>query len=162
MIMQNLALLLAIAVPIALLIVLRTNAAIVFLSLCAGALLVRFVGDDAGLVGSAIGNNSVVVSQYAQVALLLIPVVLSAILLGKSMRGPKGLLNILPAIGVGLVGVLLVVPLLPTNLNEAITASDGWSIMQDNQQLIIVISVVVSLVALWLSHPKTGGKKKHH
>ena len=159
--MQNIVLLAAIAVPIVLLVLLRTNGAIVFLSLCAGALLVRYVGDDASLVGSAIGNNSVVVSQYAQVALLLIPVVLSAIFLKKSMKGPRGLLNILPAVGVGLVGVLMVVPLLPSNANELITTTNGWSIMKDNQQMIVAISVVVSLAALWLSHPR-GKTKKHH
>lgn len=162
MIMQNLVLLLAVAIPIALLIVLRTNAAIVFLSLCAGALLVRYVGNEASLVGSAVGNNSFEVSQYAQIVLLLLPVVLSTFFLMKSMKGPKGLLNILPAIGVGLVGVLLVVPLLPSGVGSAITDSDGWTIMQDNQQLIVAVSVVVSLVALWMSRPGTGGKKKHH
>ena len=63
MIMQNVILLVAIAVPVLLLVILRSNAAVVFLSLCAGALLVSFAGNEANLVGSAIGNNSKAVSQ---------------------------------------------------------------------------------------------------
>jgi len=53
------------------------------------------------------------------------------------------------------------VPLLPSNANELITTTNGWSIMKDNQQMIVAISVVVSLAALWLSHPR-GKTKKHH
>ncbi len=158
--MQNIALLLAIIVPVALLILLRTNAAIVFLSLCAGYLLVNFVGDEAGLVGSMVGNNSLVVSQYFKVALLLLPALLSAIILTKSMRGPKGLLNVLPAIAVGLVGVLLAVPLLPSTPQHAISSVSGWAMLNDYKQLVIIASVVVSLVILWFARPSVH--KKHH
>jgi hypothetical protein len=161
MIMQNIALLLAVGVPVVLLILLRTNASVVFLSLCAGALLVQFVGNDAGLVGSAIGNNSDTMNQYFQVALLLLPAVLSAIILTKSMRGPKGVLNIIPAVAVGLVGVLLAVPLLPYTPRHAISSVSLWSLLDNNKQLVVVGSVVVSLVILWFAHPRSH-KKRHH
>ncbi len=159
--MQNIALLAAIVLPVVLLVLLRTNAAVVFLSLCAGALLVRFVGDEAGLVGAAIGNNSLVVSQYFQFALLLLPAALSAIILTKSMRGPKGFINVLPAIAVGLVGVLLAVPLLPFTPQHAITSLSGWEILDHNKQMVVIVSVVVSLLVLWFARP-SGHKKRHH
>lgn len=161
--MQNIILVLAIAIPVVLLILLRTSASIVFLSLCAGALLVTFVGPEAGLVGSAVGNNSRVVDQYSQVALLLLPAILSAIFLTKSMRGPKGILNILPAIAVGLVGVLLAVPLLPSGPQHAITNLHGWWLLDHNKQLIVIGSVMVSLIILWFARPGGHDKhKKHH
>lgn len=161
--MQNIALLLAIGVPVALIILMRTNAAMVFLSLCAGELLVRFAGNEAGLVGSAVGNNSDVVNQYFQVALLLLPAVLTCILMRKSVNGPKGILNILPALAVGVVGVLLAVPLLPDAPQKAITSLSGWSMLYDNREIIVIASVLVSLGSLWMSHPRTGHKshKKH-
>ncbi|MEO5627365.1 MAG: hypothetical protein ABIQ89_00550 [Candidatus Saccharimonadales bacterium] len=162
MIMQNIALILAIIIPAALLILLRTNAAIVFLSLCAGALLVKFAGNEASLVGSAIGNNSLVVSQYFEVALLLLPVLLSAILLRKSMSGPKGVLNLLPAVAVGLVGVLLAVPLLPSTPQNAITSLNGWSMLEQSKEIVVVAGALVSLIALWVTHPKGHGRHKRH
>ncbi len=161
MIMQNIALLLAIGLPIVLLVLLRTNAAVVFLSLCAGSLLVRFAGDEAGLVGSVVSNNSLVVSQYAQVALLLLPAVLSAIILTKSMRGPKGIINIVPAVAVGLVGVLLAVPLLPLQPQNAISGVSGWESLEQNKQMVVIGSVLVSLVVLWFAKP-IHGKRRHH
>ena len=160
MIMQNMALLAAIIVPIVLLVLLRTNAAVVFLSLCAGSLLVRFAGEDASLVGSAVGNNSQVTSQYFEVGLLLLPAILSAVILSKSMKGPKGLLNIIPAIAVGLVGVLLAVPLLPSTPQHAISSVSGWGLMDHNKGLIVIGSVLVSLVILWVA--RTGAHKKRH
>lgn len=160
MIMQNIILIAAIAIPVVLLVLLRTSASIVFLSLCAGALLVAFVGDEAGLVGSMVGNNSLVVSQYFKVALLLLPAVLSAIILTRSMRGPKGIINVLPAIAVGLVGVLLAVPLLPDTPQHAISNVSGWALLNDYKQLVVIASVLVSLIVLWFARP--GGHKKHH
>lgn len=159
--MQNIALLAAIIIPVVLLVLLRTNAAVVFLSLCAGALLVTFVGDEAGLVGSAVGNNSMVVSQYAQVALLLIPAVLSAVILTKSMKGPKGVLNIVPAAAVGLVGVLLAVPLLPYTPQHAISGVSGWSLLEHNRQIVVIASVLVSLVILWFAPPSHHKRRRH-
>lgn len=162
MIAQNLALIIAVAIPVIIIVLLRANAAIIFLSLCAGALLVRFIGEDAGLVGSAIGNNSEALHQYFQIGLLLLPVILSTIFLRKSMRGPKGILNILPAVGVGLVGVLLAVPLLPANLQSSIISTQGWHLLQQSQGLVVAASVLISLVALWFSHHAPHGGRKHH
>ena len=162
--MQNLALIIAIAVPAVLIILLRSDAAVVFLSLCAGALLVRYAGSDASLAGSVIGNNSTVVSQYFELGLLVVPVLLSAVMLKKSMRGPKMILNILPAIGVGLVGVLLAVPLLPNGLSDTITKTSGWSLLYNNREVVVAASVLVSLVSLWLAHLGKHKKedKGHH
>jgi uncharacterized membrane protein len=162
MLMQNLALLIAIALPAVIVIVLRSDAAVVFLSLCAGSLLVHYAGNDAGLVGSAIGNNSAVTGQYFQLGLLLVPTALSAVMLKKSMRGGKVVLNVLPAIAVGLVGVLLAVPLLPNGISDAITKTSGWSMLHGNQELVVAASVLVSLVSLWVAHLGSGKKPKHH
>jgi len=161
MIMQNIALIVAIAMPALLLLLLRTNAAIVFLSLCAGALLVQFAGNEANLVGSMLGNNRDVVSKYFELALLLLPVLISAILLRKSMAGPKGILNILPAIAVGVVGVLLAVPLLPPGPQSAITGLNGWTILERSKEIVVVVGVLVSLLALFLTHPHGRKHKKH-
>ncbi len=163
MIMQNIILLVAIAVPALILVLLRTNAAMVFLSLCAGALLVSFAGNEASLVGSAIGNNSEAVSQYFEMALLLLPVLLSTIFLRKSMTGPKAMLNILPAVAVGIVGVLIAVPLLPGGVQATVTNLNGWKLLEQSKEIVVVVGVVVSLAVLWLTgRPSHKGHKKKH
>jgi hypothetical protein len=160
--MQNIALLLAIAIPVVLILLLRSNGAIVFLSLCAGALLVRFVGNEASLVGSAVGNNSSTVSQYFQLSLLLLPVVLSTIFMRKTMTGPKMLFNIPAALAVGAVGVLLAVPLLPAGPQATITGLNGWTLLQRSKEIVVIAGVVASLVVLWITTPRNQEAHKKH
>ncbi len=160
MILQNSILIAAIGLPVVALVLLRTNAAIAFLSLCAGAVLVRFVGHEADLAGTVIGNNSQAVSQYAQLALLLVPVVVVALLLRKSVSSAKLVFNLIAAVAVGLVGVLLAVPLLPGAAQTAITDTEGWRLLVQSQELVVAASVLASIVVLWLTKPSSG--KKHH
>lgn len=159
--MQNLALILAIVIPVVLILVLRSNGPVIFLSLCVGAVLVRFVGSDAGLLGSALGNNAKAASSYSQLGLLLVPPVLSLFFLRHSIRGTKIVFNILPAIAVGLVGVLLAVPLLPGGVQHNMTGSNGWSLLVHQQEIVVIASSLVCLIVLWLA-PHRDTDKKHH
>lgn len=159
---QNLFILIAIGLPVLAILLLRTHGAIVFLSLCAGSLLVHYVGNDAALVGSAISNNASISNQYAQMALLLIPVILSAIILRGSMKGGKMIFNIIPAVAVGLVSVLLVVPLLPYGAQNAVTGTRGWDLLSHSQEVVVTASVLASLIVLWFSPYSSHHSKKHH
>lgn len=160
--MQNIALIAAIIVPVLLLLVLRTNAAIVFLSLCTGALAVQFIGNEANLVGSAIGNHSEAVSQYFELALLLLPMILAALFLRKTMGGSKTVFNVVPAIGVGLVGVLLAVPLLPSGVQGTITSLEGWTLLEQSKEFVVMVGIVGSLVVLLVTYPRSHGRHKKH
>lgn len=152
--------------PLVLLMVLRVNAALVFLSLCLGDVLVRFVAGDAGTFlsthadqvpqAASAGNNTV------KLILLLIPVVLTTIFMIRTIRGgTRLLLNALPAAGVGLLGALLAVPLLPPGLSHNIVESSLWSQAQRTQGLIVGGSALVCMFVLWLQRPKAGGDRKH-
>ena len=155
-------------VPIAILLLLRINATLVFLSLCLGNVLVQFVSPDANSFfrlfsakvpkGLDNGNDSV------RLILLLLPVVLTAIFMIRTVKGHGRLiLNVLPAVGVGLLGTLLVVPLLPSGLSYNIVDSSLWSQILKAQNLIVSVSALACLIVLWLQRPKTGGKHgKHH
>lgn len=154
-------------VPVLLLMVLRINATLVFLSLCLGNVLVQFVAPDANSFmalfsahvpkGVDTGNNTI------KIALLLLPVVLTALFMIKTIRGHGKLaLNLLPAAGVGLLGGLLVVPLLPGGLSHNIIASPLWSQAQRAQDLIVGASALICLLVLWLQRPKTGGHNDKH
>jgi hypothetical protein len=153
-------------VPVILLMVLRVNAALVFLSLCLGDVLVQFVAGDTGNFltrhanqipqqAANTGNNTI------KLVLLLLPVVLTAVFMIRTVRGHgRLLLNILPAAGVGLLGGLLVVPLLSPGLSHNIVNSSLWSQVTRTQDLIVGASAVVCLLVLWLQRPKTGGHKR--
>lgn len=75
----------------------------------------------------------------------------------------KTLLNVIPAVGVGLLGALLVVPLLPPGLSHDIVHSSLWHQVQQAQNLIVGTTAVSCLLVLWLQRPQAGGKhgKKH-
>ncbi len=153
--------------PVAVLMGLRANAAIVFLSLCLGAVLVQFTANDASsflttFTGAHTVTSVTTSNSNLKIALLLLPVVLTTIFMVKTIRGnSRLLLNALPAAGVGLLGALLVVPLLPPNLAHDIINSSLWSDVQRLQGVIVGASAAVCLLVLWMQRPKTGGHRKH-
>jgi hypothetical protein len=155
--------------PVILLLVLRVNATIVFLSLCLGNVLVQFVANDT--VDFLTLHHKFVPQKAAsfggdtiKLILLLLPVVLTTIFMIKTIRGNgRQLLNILPAAGVGLLGALLVVPLLPPGLSHNVVDSKLWWRVTDLKDAIVSASAFVCMLVLWLQRPKTGDKhsKKH-
>jgi len=158
-----------ILVPVILLMVLRVNAALVFLSLCLGFVLVQFVANDAiwtisvfGMAAPATATNAGASgNNLIKLLLLLLPVLLTTLFMIHTVRGARLLLNVLPAIGVGLLGGLLVVPLLSPGLSANIIASPLWIQATRAQALIVGASALITLLVLWLQRPKTGGDSKH-
>ena len=160
-------------VPVILLMVLRINAALVFLSLCLGYVLMQFVAGDAQSLLSLFAatpvtaNTSTVATSnnLVKLILLLLPMLLTAIFMIHTVRGARLLLNVLPAAGVGLLGGLLVVPLLSPGLAHSIVAEPLWDQAVRAQDLIVGASALVCLLVLWMQRPKTGGdgkRGKHH
>lgn len=152
-------------VPVLGLMVLRVNAALVFLSLCLGDVLVQFVAKDANSFLTLLSNSHATTPISASnstinIVLLLTPVVLTAIFMIRTVRGhSRLLLNALPAAGVGLLGALLIVPLLPAGLSHNILSSSLWTQVIRAQDLIVGASALICLLVLWLQRPKTGGEK---
>jgi hypothetical protein len=162
-----LTLLLLLAVPLLLLMVLRINAAIVFLSLCLGNVLVQFIGADAGTIlasGAARAPHVQPAGQsYINLVLLLLPVVLTMLIMIHSVKGAKLAFNILPAIGASVLGVLLAVPLLSAGLTGAITHLTLWHKLEALQSLVLSVTTLLCLLFLWMQRPKASKDEgKHH
>lgn len=163
----ELALALIVLAPVVVLMLLRINAALVFLSLCLGDVLVQFTANDANSFLTTFTNSHTVTSvttsnSNVKIALLLLPVVLTAFFMIRTVHGStRLLLNVLPAAGVGLLGALLVVPLLPPTAAQNIIDSSLWDQAQKAQVLIVGASALACLFALWLQRPKTGSKRHH-
>jgi hypothetical protein len=151
--------------PVIFLMVLRVNATLVFLSLCLGNVLTEFVAGDAndllGMLSSSHATTPIhTTSNVIKLVLLLLPVLLTTIFMIRTVRGgSRLLLNLLPAAGVGLLGGLLVVPLLPAGLSHNIVHSALWNQVVKAEDLIVGSSALICLFVLWLQRPKTGEDK---
>jgi hypothetical protein len=156
-----------ILVPVILLMALRINATLVFLSLCLGDVLVQFVSPDANqfftLFSAQVQKGIDSGNATIKILLLLVPVVLTSVFMIKTVKGNGKLaLNLLPSAGVGLLGSVLLVPLLPSDISRNIVNSNLWSQVDRAQDLIVGGSAVVCLLVLWLQRPKTSIKGEKH
>lgn len=157
-----------ILLPVIILMLGRISASLVFLSLCLGNVLVQYVGPESSnfvnLLTPQVQDIVNPTDNNIRLFLLLTPVVLTSIFMIKSVHGSlKMILNILPAAGVGLLGALLVVPLLPSGISSDILNSDIYSQIKKAQIIIVGGSAVVCLLFLWMQRPKGGhGKHKKH
>ena len=154
-----------VALPIAVIVLLRVNATLVFLSLCLGDVLAQFVANDANSLTSLFSTSHIPATVHPsdatwKLALLLLPVIITTVLMVHTIKGhSRLLLNILPAAGVGLVGALLAVPLLPASAAQDIINSSLWGQITRAQSLIVGISALACLGVLWLQRPKLSGSK---
>lgn len=162
---NNIELIIALAVPIVVLTILRINAAMVFLSLCLGYVLVQFVANDTdSLINFVAPNHNSVSSSTLRLVMLFLPAVLTSIFMIFSVKGrTKVTLNILPAAGVSVLALLLAVPQFTPGLHHAIEDQTLWWNIAKAQAMIVGASALVSLLFLWMQRPKSrGGDEKHH
>jgi hypothetical protein len=153
------------ALPVVLLFLLSVNAALVFLSLCLGNVLVQFVSDDAISIVSGAGSGVHATESVIKLALLLAPALLVTLFMIKTVHGKyKKFLNLLPAIGVGLLTVLLVVPITSPGLQDKLMSSNLWQSIQQFESGIVAVSTLLCLFFLLLQRPKKHEEKhgKHH
>ncbi|MDB5170275.1 MAG: hypothetical protein JWN82_671 [Candidatus Saccharibacteria bacterium] len=156
-------------VPVVALMLLRINAALVFMALCLGSVLTQFVAEDASwfvaLAKPNVPQAGSVSESMVKLGLLLLPPLLTAVFMIRTVHGGgRLLLNALPAVGTGLLAALLVVPLLTPGTAIPILASPLWQDVVKLQDLIVGSSALLCLLVLWLQRPKTGERKhrKHH
>jgi hypothetical protein len=162
---DSITLVIALVVPVVLLSALRINAVMVFLSLCLGAVLVKYVGTDANsMITLFLPRASDLCNSTVELILLIGPVVATSVFMLFSVHGHiKTLLNILPAAGASFLGVLMAIPLLTPGLRYAIESQSTWQEAVRAQDLIVGATALMSLMVLWTQrHHKGEGKKHHH
>ena len=149
-----------IAAPPVLLFLLKSSPPAAFLSLCAGALLAIYAGDD--LVRQVDG----VAPQWADgnawiVVLVVVPVIASLFLMRKSvLRRSKFLIQIVPALCTGLLLAILVVDNLSPSLRVGFTSLDLWRYLHNGAATIVAAGAITSLFFLWLKPLKRSPKHK--
>jgi hypothetical protein len=152
--------------PVILLTLLKVNGILVYLSLCLGAVLATYVGNNSN-VNHFISTTHVVSSQLnnnnnIKIALLLLPAVLTIIFFINTAKGSKISINLLTAIAVGILTVTLLVPLLPFNNSASIVTTPLWGDFSRYQAAIIGASSALIVVMMLLQRSKFGSGSKHH
>lgn len=156
-------LLAALAIPVLLFLILRVNAAMVFLSVCLGAVLVDHVAGDADLIVNSFSPTTNSLSQTTiELLLLLVPTVLTAVIMAFSVQGRiRVFLNIFPAAASSILLVLLAVPMLPRSLAFNLMTQDVWRILSNAEALVIGAGALVSLFFLWTQRRNFRAQEKH-
>jgi len=152
-----------IAAPVAVLMALRVNAVMVFLSLCLGQVLVQFVAGDAsdviGILALGTGKSS---PEAISLVLLLLPAVFTTLIMMRTVKGNfKLAMNFLPALSVGVLGLLLAEPHFTQALQNSIEVSEGWNWVNKLETIVVGVSAIMSILFLWLQRPKPHHEDKH-
>lgn len=151
--------------PAVLLTVFRVNAAVAFLALCLGSVLGSFVADAlVDVLRGFIAPASDVTDAIVRLVLLWLPVVLVLFFMAGTIGYKQRIINLLPALGVGVVGVLLSVPFLTVGWQVSIGASEVWAWLYKYQALIVIFATISSLLLLRMRKPfhEHHGAKRHH
>ncbi|HSX06386.1 MAG TPA: hypothetical protein VLG92_01550 [Candidatus Saccharimonadia bacterium] len=146
-------------VPALAILLLRVNGAIAFMSLCLGSVLVTYVSSDVNgiLTSFSASKNSLVTAQWAQLGLLVTPLLFTLLFTRGNVHGNKRFANLLPALATGVLFALLVVPLLPASVQRHIHKLAIWHQLDSLQTAVILAGAVFSLLFLLFTHRKSHG-----
>ncbi len=151
---------LIIGLPILISLLFRVSAVFLFLSMLVGDVLVKYLSDDVIMVVSGfIKSNRVPV--IAQLLLLFLPVVMTLVVLRKSLPKSKLLVHVLPLIFVGLSLGVLALPLLTSGVQSTLFGTPAGRVFRNAQDLIMSGAGLMILMLAWQSY-KHKPDKKHH
>ena len=157
-------LIIALALPALLFVILRVNAAMVFLSVCLGAVLVEHVAIQAGdMLGLFTPDIPSVSRSTIEFTLLLAPAVVTTIVTLFSVHGRiRVVLNIIPAVATSALAVLLAVPLLSRGLMFELQTQPAWRMLWNAEALVVGAGALVSLFFLWSQRRSFRHRDKRH
>jgi hypothetical protein len=162
---HDLILIVALAIPALVFVVLRMNAAMVFLSVCLGAVLVDHVANEAGdMLGLFTPKVPSLSRTTIELILLLAPAIVTSIVTAFSVHGRvKVVLNVVPAAAASMLALLLAVPTLSPGLMYALMTQPTWRILSNAEALVVGAGALVSLFFLWTQrhHFRKHDKRKH-
>lgn len=150
------------ALPVVLIMWQRVNAAVVFMSLCLGAVLVQYVATDAiELITAMFRVSPLEVGQWIRIGLLVAPFLLTILFMRKTVAGNKQLTNFFPAVASGMLFALVLTPLLPKVVQVAIEKEDLWKTVSNLQTAVVVGGAFFTLLFLFITNHQHGGEEKH-
>lgn len=149
------------AIPVVVFSVLRINAATAFLGLCLGSVLGNYIAEDfTEVLRGSLAPTPELNAMVIALLLLWLPVVLISVFMINTISKRQIVQNLLPAIAVGLFGLILTVPVLTPDLTNAVQATDIWQQVLQYQAIVVAVGTLVSL--LFLRMRKKDDHSKHH
>ncbi len=150
---------------VAVLLLTKTNAGLVFLSLCAGNTLLQFADRNLSYINTKLQQNNLtsrfIVSHWLlKVIIVLVPVVIVLVLSKHYRSRSKWLIQILPAVATGVLGCLIIIPLLSASAQNSIASSSTWSLIQKYQIPIVALGLLIALADV--IHSSRSGRPKHY
>jgi hypothetical protein len=151
-------------VPALLLVVLKANGGVAFLSLCLGNMLVTALGSDVSdLLASFSPGNTLLIDQWTKVVLLLVPFVVTMLFTkGSVASGAKLLFNIIVSLACGALLISLVMPLLPSDLQNSLKDEPLWQQVNSLYTAIIILGAITSMAMLLRGHASAAHEGKKH
>jgi hypothetical protein len=145
--------------PLGLTFLLKSNAALGFLVLCAGFVLsTSVIGDLKHLLSQL---NLSTTSSTIGIILLTVPLVLTLLATrGSAGRGIKFWLQLTAALCGGGLLALSVGPILSSSSQFDVTTSSFWTNLQKIQSEVIGIGALISLLLIWFGGFRHFGKHK--
>jgi hypothetical protein len=141
---------------------LRVNAATAFLGLCLGSVLGNYVAEDfAEVLRGSLAPTPELNAMVISLLLLWLPVVVISIFMINTISKRQIPINLLPAVAVGLFGLILTVPVLTPELVDGIQSIEAWAYLTDYQAVIVALGTLVSLLFLRMHKKADGHHHKH-
>ena len=143
--------------PLAMLVMLKANAGIMFLAMCAGLVLLQSLDDVVvTTAGSVVPGEG---EAYVRLAVVLLSIVFASLIFRETVRGGIFALHVLIVLLIG-VTLWLTLPAVTgmSWLSES-AASDMWIEVNNYRSLIITAGFALSLVAVLMNHAR---HKRHH
>jgi uncharacterized membrane protein YozB (DUF420 family) len=148
--------------PLLLTFFLKSNAAMAFLSLCAGFAVISFASTDLENLTGHLDFS--INSSVLNLVLIGLPLIFTLLLVRHAFTGKVGMvLHCLIALATGALLAVIAVPLLSDSVRANFADSKVWSDLQKVQSEVIGAGVLLSLGVVWvngLKHHKPA-KKKH-
>ena len=140
-----------------LILLLRVPASVAFFSLLVGQLLATEASSDVyEFIGGILNVKDI---KYIQIALLVLPLLLTILFLRGRVKKSQLLIEAIPALFVALVAVLLAYPLIPELQSVVDSATQNKS--EQYRSVILLGAAVSGLFSTWMSYPKPHDKHKH-
>jgi hypothetical protein len=152
-------------VTVVVLLISKTNAGLVFLSLCAGNTLLQFADKNLSYINTKLEENNltsrfIVSNGLLRIIIVLVPVVV-IVIFAKHYRGrSQWLMQLFPAIATGMLGCLIIIPLLSASAQNSIATSGTWSLIQKYQIPIVAVGLLIAIADV--IHSSHSGRPKHY
>ncbi len=146
-------------IPVLLVIFLRTNAAILFFVITAASTLQVYLDKDvSGFASSIIPGKS---SHIVPIVLLAIPFTAAAIAFRRTVSPRMLPVHILLGLLTGASAAFISVQFLPSSIVDGMQDNPYFGYIKPYSSFVIAAAFLLSVLVLWLSHPKHESAHKH-